>query len=166
MAIRPNELDGVVAYQLHIGEDDVLRDRGEIESSHTGPFIDTTRTVALPAKVSVWIDPDMAFFPGNLEILFFLEPSYLFGRHIHNPGPFGSVCARLSPLAVEVEVAAQLGRQLGAELAPGQHFVAASGTGLVETGLVHMRPIGDGWDCTGSLTELSHCRLDLDFRHS
>ena len=91
MAIRPNELNRVVAYQLHIIDQDVLRDRGKIESLPTGPFIDTIGTMTLPAKVSVWIDPDMAFFPGNLEILFLLESSHLFGRRIHDLGPFGGV---------------------------------------------------------------------------
>jgi hypothetical protein len=95
--------------------------------------------------------------PGNLEILFFLEPSYVFGRRIHDPGSLGGVLS----LSVAIKVAAQQGRQLGAELTPRQYFVTAGGAGLVETGLVHMGPIGDGWDCTGSLTELGHCRLDL-----
>jgi hypothetical protein len=76
MAIRPNELDRVVSYQLHICNDDVLRDRGRIKSSDTGHFINTIGTRTLPAKVPVWIDPHMAFFPGNLETLF-LAVSFL-----------------------------------------------------------------------------------------
>src|SRR5262245_48101113 len=132
----------------------------EARSSLRTPVHSSTQ-LALPAKVSVWIDPDMAFFPGNMEILFFLESSYLFGRHIHDPGPFGSVLF----LSVAIKVAAQQGRQLAAELAPGQHFVAAGGTGLVETGLVYVQPVGDSWDCTGRFTELGHCCLDFDLRH-
>jgi hypothetical protein len=106
MAVRPNNLDRVVAYQLHICNDDVLRDRGRIKSSDTGPFINTIGTGTLPAKVPVWIDPHMAFFPGNLEIFFFLEPSYVFGRRIHDPDPFGSILS----LSVAIKVAAQQGR--------------------------------------------------------
>ena len=33
----------------------------------------------------------MAFFPGNLEVPFFLESSYVFWRRIHDRDPFGSV---------------------------------------------------------------------------
>ena len=91
MAIGPNELDRVVAYQFHICNDDVLRDRGRIKSSDAGIFINAIGTSTLPAKVPVWIDPHMAFFPGNLEVPFFLESSYVFWRRIHDRDPFGSV---------------------------------------------------------------------------
>lgn len=106
MAIRPNKLERVVAYQFHICNNDVLRDRGRIKSPDTGHFINTIGTSTLPAKGPVWIDPHMAFFPGNLEILFFLESSYVFWRRIHYRDPFGSVLS----LSVAIKVAVQQGR--------------------------------------------------------
>ena len=87
MAIGPVDLHRVVADELHIRDEDVGRDRVEIKPPNTGPLIDATGTVALPAEVSIRIHPDMALFPGNLQRSLLRKRTKIFGWLIHDLHP-------------------------------------------------------------------------------
>ena len=52
------------------------RDGVEIKSPNTGPLIDATGTGALAAQIPIPVDPDVAFFPGDLRRLRLLQPSF------------------------------------------------------------------------------------------
>jgi hypothetical protein len=88
MTIRPVDPYRVSADELHVGDENVGRNGVEIKSPNTGPLIHTTGTAALPAKVAVSVDPDVAFFPGNLQRPLLCESPKILRWMVHNFDPF------------------------------------------------------------------------------
>ena len=68
MTVRPHNLHRIIADQLHISNQDVLRYGGRVDNALAGHLVDTPGTMASEAEVSVRIVADMVWFPRYVQL--------------------------------------------------------------------------------------------------
>ena len=83
VAVRPVDLEGVVPDQLHVPDDDVVRDGGAIERAPAGVLIHAGGAGALTSEFEEGVKADVALLPGDLEIAVLPDGANVFRRFVH-----------------------------------------------------------------------------------